>query len=58
MQLGLNLRRVRRRSDGRIELTFAQGAGTVTRSHQMVVLALPFSVLRNVDLDASLALPT
>ncbi len=56
VQLGLSLRRVRRRSDGRIELTFAQGAGTVTRAHDRVVLALPFSVLRGVDLDASLGL--
>jgi monoamine oxidase len=52
------LTRVARRSDGRIELTFGQGGAAVTRAHQAVVLTLPFSVLRDVDLHASLGLPS
>lgn len=51
------LLRVRRLSDGRIELTFQQAARTVTFTHDTAVLALPFTALRLVELDASLALP-
>lgn len=51
------LLRVRRVSDGRIELTFQEGARTVSVIHDVAVLALPFSTLRLVELDASLALP-
>ena len=57
VQHGLALVRVRKLSDGRIELTFRQGTTTVVRSHDRVVLTLPFSVLRTIDLDASLGLP-
>jgi monoamine oxidase len=55
---GLFLVRVRKISDGRIELTFRQGNRTVVRSHEAVVLTVPFTVLRTVDLDASLELPS
>jgi monoamine oxidase len=55
---GLFLVRVRRISDGRIELTFRQGNRTVVRSHEAVVLAMPFTVLRTIDLDASLEIPS
>jgi monoamine oxidase len=58
IEYGRHLTRVRRRSDGHIELTFGQGAGAVTRTHEAVVLTLPFSVLRQVDLHASLGLPS
>jgi monoamine oxidase len=51
------LLRVARRSDGRIELTFDTAAGPQVRTHDAVVLTIPFSVLRTVDLDPSLALP-
>ena len=54
---GSTLLRVRRLSDGRVELTFQQGTRTVTLTHDMVVLAIPFTTLRLVELDASLALP-
>lgn len=54
---GCTLLRVARRSDERIELTFSKDRRTVTRTHEAVVLALPFTVLRTIDLTASLALP-
>ena len=57
IRFGRRLVRVRRASDGRIELTFDTAGGTAIRVHEAVVLSLPFSVLREVDLDASLALP-
>jgi monoamine oxidase len=54
---GLQLVRVRKTSGERVELTFKQGNTTVTKAHDAVVLAIPFSVLRGVELDASLGLP-
>ncbi|OQW31007.1 MAG: amine oxidase [Nitrospira sp. SG-bin1] len=50
--------RVRKLSDGRIELTFQQGSRTVTFAHDVAVLAIPFTILRDVALDANLAIPT
>ena len=55
--LDMALERVAKTSGGRIELTFRSGGRSVTRTHDRVVLAIPFSVLRTVTLDASLALP-
>ena len=49
--------RVRKLSDGRIELTFQQGSRTVTFTHDIAVLAIPFTTLREVELDANLAIP-
>jgi monoamine oxidase len=49
--------RVRRLSDGRIELTFQQGSRTMTFTHDVAVLTIPFTTLRHVDLDAGLGLP-
>lgn len=57
IELGRKLVRVRKLSDGRVELTFSVGRRTVTATHDAVVLALPFHLLRGVDLDASLGLP-
>ena len=57
IQLGMNLLRVRRSSSGRVELTFKKGNTTVTRLHDRVVLAIPFTVLRQVELSSSLNLP-
>ncbi len=54
---GKRLVRVAKLSDGRIELTFAVGRRTVRAVHDTVVLTVPFSVLRDVELDASLAIP-
>lgn len=51
------LLQVRRMSDGRIELTFQEGARTIIATHDVAVLAIPFSTLRLVELDAGLALP-
>ena len=55
--LGHRLERVRKTSTGRIELTLRDGTRSVTRVHDRVVLAVPFSVLRTVTLDANLELP-
>jgi len=51
------LDRGRRLSDGRIELTFQQGSRTVSVTHDVVVLAIPFTTLREVTLDPNLSLP-
>ena len=56
-ELGMRLERVRKTAAGRIELTLRSGSQSLVRTHDHVVLAIPFSVLRTVDLDASLALP-
>lgn len=56
-ELGMALERVKRTAAGRIELTFRKGNQSIVRTHDKVVLAVPFSVLRNVVLDASLNLP-
>jgi monoamine oxidase len=56
-ELGMRLERVRKTAAGRIELTLRSGNTSVVRVHDHVVLAIPFSVLRTIDLDASLALP-
>jgi monoamine oxidase len=53
----MTLVRVKRTTSGGIELTFKDGTRTVTRTHDAVVLAVPFTVLRQVDLDASLGIP-
>jgi monoamine oxidase len=39
---------------GRVELTFKKGTKTVVKTHDAVVFAMPFSVLRDVTLDPSL----
>jgi monoamine oxidase len=58
IQFGRWLSRVKRLADGRIELTLSQGPGTITRQHDVVVLAIPFTVLRHVDLHATVGLPS
>jgi monoamine oxidase len=59
IELGQRLVRVRKNTRGRIELTFKRSGGpSVIRDFDFVVLAIPFTVLRGVELDASLALPT
>ena len=57
IRYGAKLQRARKTAAGRIELTFGRGASTVSATHDAVVLAIPFSVLREVQLDASLGLP-
>lgn len=56
IQLDHALVRISKTAAGRIELTLKQGARTITKSHDKVVVTLPFSVLRNIELDASLGL--
>jgi monoamine oxidase len=56
-ELGMRLERVRKTSGGRIELTLRKGNQSITRVHDKVVLALPFTILRTITLDASLQLP-
>lgn len=57
VQLGHRLVAVHRLAGGRVRLTFDAGGRHIQREHDVVVLALPFSVLRDVHLDASLELP-
>jgi monoamine oxidase len=53
VQLGHELVAVRQNSDRTISLSFAVGASTVDVTADRVVLALPFSTLRSVDLSRS-----
>ena len=57
VSFGMMLEAVRATPAGRIELTFTSGRRTVTRVHDSVVITIPFSVLRDVRLDANLSLP-
>ncbi|MCP9469728.1 MAG: FAD-dependent oxidoreductase [Nitrospira sp.] len=56
MAYGTRLVRVRRASDGRLELTLVSGSRTVVKTHDVVVLAIPFTILRQVELDENLAI--
>jgi monoamine oxidase len=56
-EFNMRLIRVRKTAAGAIELTFSRGASTIVRRHDYAVLAIPFSVLRAVELDANLGLP-
>jgi monoamine oxidase len=55
IQMGMALQRVRQTSSGQIELTFANGT---VKTHDLVVIAIPFTILRTLQLDASLGLPS
>jgi monoamine oxidase len=57
IQYGRQLAKIAKLSDGRVELTLREGSTTRTVTHDAVVVAIPFSVLRDVTLDASLGLP-
>jgi monoamine oxidase len=57
-ELDMRLVRVLKTVTGKIELSFAQGAATRQSSFDAVVLALPFTTLREVELDSSLGLPS
>lgn len=48
--------RVAKTSGGAIELTFKVGSKTVVKSHDVVVISIPFTVLRGIELDSSLGL--
>lgn len=58
IETGMRLVRVLKTGAGKIELTFALGAATRQASFDAAVLALPFTTLREVELDAGLGLPT
>ena len=57
IEYGMRLVAIRRTSAGAAELTFDSDGGLTSRTHDAVVLAIPFTTLRTVDLDASLDLP-
>lgn len=54
---GQRLAALRKRTDGRLTVTLDQGGRTATATHDAVVLALPFHLLRDVAIDASVGLP-
>jgi monoamine oxidase len=54
IQLGMALSKIAVTASGQYQLTFRNG---IVKTHDMVVIAIPFSVLRTITLDASLALP-
>jgi monoamine oxidase len=54
LERGARLVRVRRTPSGQYELTFTRGPRRFTRTHRAVVLAIPFTVLREVQLDLEL----
>jgi monoamine oxidase len=56
VQFGHVLVRVRKVS-GRIELTFRKGNKSAVAVHDRAVITIPFTKLREVDLDASLGIP-
>jgi monoamine oxidase len=58
LRYGERLEAVRKTAAGALELTLRRGSTSVTATYDAVVLAVPFTVLRGVHLDASLALPT
>jgi monoamine oxidase len=57
IKLGMRLVAVRKLSDGRIQLTFDDTRTTVIAAHDAVILTLPYSTLRLVDLHNSLGIP-
>jgi monoamine oxidase len=54
LRLGERLERARKTPAGQVELTFRVGSRSVTATYDAVVFALPFTVLRDVQLDANL----
>jgi monoamine oxidase len=57
LRYGERLERVRKTAAGAVELTLRRGSTSITATYDAVVLAVPFTVLRNVALDVSLGLP-
>jgi monoamine oxidase len=57
LELEMTLVKVRRTPAGRLELTFQRSTQTLVRAHDVAVIAIPFTMLRKVELDASLAIP-
>jgi len=57
VKLGYKLLAMRKLSNGRIRLSFDVAGRSIQSDHDAVVMTLPFSVLRDVQLDGSLVLP-
>jgi monoamine oxidase len=57
IRYGMKREQARKTPAGRVELTLQHGSSTVSATYDAVVFAIPFSVLREVELDASLGLP-
>jgi len=55
VELGMMLRAVRETASGRVELIFETSGRDVVRTHDAVVLAIPFTTLRNVKLNINLS---
>jgi monoamine oxidase len=53
----MKLVKASKNGNGRIEIFFKKDLKTVSQTYDAVVLAIPFSTLREVELDASLGLP-
>jgi monoamine oxidase len=54
LRLGERLERARKTPAGQVELTFRVQSRSVTATYDAVVFAIPFSVLRDVQLDANM----
>ena len=54
VELGMMLKAVRETTDGRIEVTLDTPGRSVSRTHDAVVLAIPFTTLRGVELEIDL----
>jgi monoamine oxidase len=57
IELGMRLVAARKLSDGRIQLTLDDSGRLVTVAYDAVILTLPYSTLRLVDLHRSLGIP-
>jgi monoamine oxidase len=57
IELGMILVKAGKNAMGQVELNFKNGSSTMTVVHDAVVFAIPFSTLREVELDESLELP-
>ncbi|WP_205526022.1 flavin monoamine oxidase family protein [Pyxidicoccus trucidator] len=57
LRYGERLEAARKTAAGAVELTFRRGSTALTATYDAVVFAVPFTVLRGVALDVSLALP-
>jgi monoamine oxidase len=57
LRYGERLEAARKTAAGAVELTFRRGSTSLVATYDAVVFAIPFTVLRNVALDVSLALP-
>jgi monoamine oxidase len=54
IELNSSLERIRRRADGLLECSLRQGAQSLTAAADHVVVTVPFTVLREVTIDADL----